>query len=185
MAAYLAATLIHHRPESRWVLDDVDLKDIRFNEPLLHVPGTAPFPLFAVVTLTAWRSLEAEFTGDAARRAPDRLRNLFDVRLSPVGERHMPPPSDEHERPWTLEAIEDEDDPRVGAFTHDIGFDDVVAHEEEDRVAAFAEAMGREEGIVEAIHEDRGLVIVRAPDLDVAALEAIVARVWDACREKA
>ena len=39
IAAYFAATLIRHRPESTWVLDD-DRKSIRYNEPLLHVPGT-------------------------------------------------------------------------------------------------------------------------------------------------
>lgn len=88
--------------------------------------------------------------------------------------------SNELEPPWTVEAIDDDDDPRVGVFTHDIGFDDVVAHEEEDRVAAFVVALGVQAGVLEAIHEDRELVIVRAPDLDVASLEAIVARVWDA-----
>lgn len=67
-------------------------------------------------------------------------------------------------------------------FTRVISVDDVVAHEQEGRVKRLVERLGSEPGIERAAHEDREIVLVRAPSTTVDQLKATVDRLWTAAR---
>ena len=78
-------------------------------------------------------------------------------------------------RPLGAYAVEAIDHSR---FTHQVSFDDAVAHRHERRIARLVERLASVAGVEEAIHEDREVVLVRAPGLSTPGLEAIVEGLW-------
>lgn len=79
--------------------------------------------------------------------------------------------SEPGEGPFDVEAI-------PGEWQYQVMFDDVVAHEEEDRVASFVERLSEEPRIGRAVHEDREIVLIKAGGLSTAEMQAIAERVW-------
>jgi hypothetical protein len=65
-----------------------------------------------------------------------------------------------------------------GRFTHEVAFDDAVAHRQERRIAGLVAGLEEEPAVEEAVHEDREVILVRAPSLSVGDLEQIVAARW-------
>lgn len=57
-------------------------------------------------------------------------------------------------------------------------FDDIVAHRQERRVARLVRWLVVEPVVEEAVHEDREVILVRAPALSPSELENIVAELW-------
>jgi hypothetical protein len=69
-------------------------------------------------------------------------------------------------------------EPVPGEWQYQVTFDDVVAHEEEDRVASFVERLSEEPRIGRAVHEDREIVLIQASGLPAPEMQAIAERVW-------
>ena len=72
---------------------------------------------------------------------------------------------------------------RVAAFLAEVGSrggPDEVAHRQERRIDRLVEWLPSEAGIAEAIHEDREVVLLRAPGPSASELEALVAALWKA-----
>jgi hypothetical protein len=79
--------------------------------------------------------------------------------------------SEPGEGPFDVEAI-------PGEWQYQVTFDDVVAHEEEDRVASFVERLSVERGIRQAVHEDREVVLIKADRVSPAEMQLTAERVW-------
>jgi hypothetical protein len=74
-------------------------------------------------------------------------------------------------------------EPDGDGFT--VGYDDVVAHEEADLVAASADAVRAVPGVREVVHEDRELLLVRTDGrgrVAAADVEAVLRDFWRAAR---
>ncbi len=56
---------------------------------------------------------------------------------------------------------------------------DSLAHREDERIDKLAELISARPGIKEAFREDREIILVFAPGMELAAFEAIVAQAWD------
>ncbi len=176
IACYFAMAVMRARPGTRWVLN-TERRNVFYQQPCLDVPGRGiAYPDIEGMAFTACRSLEAIAKGDTSRYGPDGLVALFDNRTT------TPQPVAPPTRPWTVDAIGDEDDPRLGRFSHEIGFDESVATDEDERVDAFVAALRGEPGIAQAFREDGELVIVNAPGMATPDLEAIAVRTWAASR---
>jgi hypothetical protein len=79
--------------------------------------------------------------------------------------------SEPGEGPFDVESI-------PGDWQYQVTFDDVVAHEEEDRVASFVERLSVEPGIRQAVHEDREIILIKASHVRPADMQMIAERVW-------
>jgi hypothetical protein len=164
IAAYLADTIIRTRPGSTWALG-TDRRAADYQTPLLEIAGRGRLEPDGVLMVTGSRWLR----GQAANS--DALVRLYDIY---AGGEQMGEGEGE-----TLPAYEVERGAE-GAFETVISFDDVVAHEEEERIAQLVESLSREPEIEQAVHEDREIVLIRAPRMDDQALESAIARIWEA-----
>ncbi len=167
LAAYLAQSVIRHHPDASWVLGR-DPRMADHNMPLLHIPGRGQSTVDDNLISLAIQALKG---------APDqadlgRLERLFDWWVGDVA-----PAVTSTARPFSVGAIEGK---ALVGFTHVITFDDVVAHEQEDRVEALVGRLAGETGVESAVQDDREIVLVRAPQLETTDLEARVAQAWDA-----
>jgi len=142
-----------------------------YNEPLLAIPNHGRFsPDTILLSFTAgWARGEP--------RGPETLASIYDVRAGPAPKPAAAMPTDTEEAPYVV------GHGGTGRFDRSIQFDDVVAYEEEDRVEHLLAALAWESGVEEVVHEDRELVLVRAPRLDDRTFEAAVSRIWRSSRE--
>lgn len=69
-------------------------------------------------------------------------------------------------------------------FTHGVSITGDIALGSERRITRLVAALEAEEGIERAVHEDRENILVRAPFLDEAGVEAIVKRLWTRRRKQ-
>jgi len=67
-----------------------------------------------------------------------------------------------------------------GEWHFQVTFDDVIAHEEEDRVAAFVELLDAEDGVQQAAHEDREVILIKARGMSLLKAQLTAERAWDA-----
>lgn len=164
LADYVFACALQARPASRWA---VGRSSAHFRHPVLQIEGrgeveyVAPI-VMAIVGLRGDRSTEP----DAPRRWLEQW-----LGMDPAHEAEM----ERLLRPLGAYVVEAIDGPR---FTHQVSFDNSVAHRQERKIARLVEALAAEGGVEEAVHEDREVVLVRAPGLSAAELESMVAGIW-------
>ena len=167
---YYFACALMARPSSRWALGK-GRSYAYFQHPVFQLEGRGErdYAFVIVVSLQALRG-ERNQEPDALRRHLERWIGMDPAyeaemeRLSrPVGEFGVS--QIEHQR-----------------FTHQLTFDDVVAHRAERRIARLVELLSAEAGIDEAAHEDRETVLVSAPALSASDLERVAARLWKRVR---
>jgi hypothetical protein len=170
MAAYFVECVLRQRPDARLTLGRAK-RGVDYNMPLLEIgagaAGGTVDQMF--ISLTNQASMGAVYQLD-----PGRLEAMFDqwtTPPTPVPVATAPPFSVE-----LIEGVEPSD------FTHVISFDDVVAHEREGRVKRLVRRLGSDPVIERAVHEDREIVLIRAPNASVEQLMAIVDRLWTAAR---
>jgi len=182
-AAYLAETVLRQRPGSRWVLER-DRGAADFNQPLLQVAGRGRFSPDLVVLTVASQWARGMRVGGAP------LSEIYDVRAGPE-------PADVLEtstelaaparagsaarggsgRPYLIERG------APGGFETVISFDDEAASDAPggvERIEHLVAALAREAGVERVVHEDREIVLVRAPRLTDERLAELVDRHWDA-----
>jgi len=182
-AAYLAKTVVRQRPGSRWVLER-DRGAADFNQPLLQVAGRGRFSPDLVV-LTA-----ASKWARGLPMSPARLREIYDVEAGPepgnvreTSAERPPIAADGGSvgalpaRPYSIERG------APGRFETVISFDDEAASDAPggvERIEHLVASLAREPGVERVVHEDRELVLVRAPRLTDERLVELVDRHWDA-----
>ena len=155
LADYVFACALRARPASRWA---VGRSSAHFRHPVLQLDGRderhylSPITM-ALVGLRGERNTEP----DAPRRWLEQW-----LGMDPAWEAEM----ERLSRPLGAYIVEPIDDPH---FTHQVSFDDYVAHRQERKIARLVE---------QAVHEDREVVLVRASGLSGPDLEAIVATLW-------
>lgn len=167
LAAYLAKAVIRVHPEATWVIGR-DKRMADYNMPLLRIPGRGESTLDQNLITLGFRGLK----GDVDQADPGRLERLYDWWVAAAVAVEAPPPP-----AYSVGAIEGR---RLAGFTHLITFDDVIAHEREGRVEAVVDLLGQQPGVERAVQEDREVVLLSAPQLEMPELEATVARAWEA-----
>jgi hypothetical protein len=164
VADYVFACAMRARPASRWA---IGRSSAHFRHPVLQIEGrderdyAAPI-VMAIVGLRGERNTEPG--------AP-RLWLEQWLGMDPAYEAEM----ERLSRPLGAYVVESIDHRR---FTHQLSFDDVVAHRQERKIARLVEALAADAGVEEAMHEDREVVLVRAPGLSASELDLIVAALW-------
>lgn len=158
IGAFVGDWLVRHR-NGTWVLTPSKPGVAEGNEVCVSIPGGRGILPFSFATIC----LRQLMGGIAQRDQPESLRDA-------VG-RYLPAGWDESaaEPEWSLE--------RVASGRWSVMFDDVVAHEEEERVEAFAEALAARDGVGGVLHEDRELIYFDS-ELDIGTLRVMVADAW-------
>jgi hypothetical protein len=166
LADYVFACALRLRPDSRWALGK-GRSMAHFQHPVLHIDGRGEIE-YANPIVLGWLGLRGERNVE-----PDALRRWLEqwLGMDPAHEAEL----ERLSRPlaaYAVKAVED------GRFTHQVSFDDVIAHRQERKIARLVEQLAAEPGVEEALHEDREVVLIRAPGLSGAELEAILAALW-------
>ena len=166
LADYVFACALRSRPDSRWELGK-GRSMAHFQHPVLHIDGRGEVDYANPIAL-ARLGLRGERNVE-----PDALRRWLEqwLGMDPAHEAEL----ERLSRPLAAYAVEAIDDSR---FTHQVSFDDVISHRQGRRIARLVEALAAEPGVEEAVHEDREIVLVRAPGLSTTDLEVTVAALW-------
>ena len=161
-SSYFFACVERARPDARWRLAR------RNNEPELEVLGRGDIS-YAVPLAVARRMI----VGDGTEGGPEDLRNVYDRWLG------LDP---EHEE---LRRLLSEPLPDFLVYavteaesTHAVAFSDVLAHRRSGAISRLADELAAHDAVEFAVQEDREMLLVRAPTLSVADLDAIVGRLW-------
>lgn len=166
LAEYVFACALRARPGSRWVLGR-GRSYAYFQNPVLQIDGRGELD-YANPIVMALLGLRGE-----RNQEPIALSRWLAqwLGLDPAYDAEM----ERLFRPVAAYAVGAVDHPR---FTHQVSFDDVVAQRSERRIERLVERLSGEPAIEQAVHEDREVILVRAPGLSAAELERIVERLW-------
>jgi hypothetical protein len=166
LADYVFACALRSRPDGSWTLGK-GRSMAHFQHPVLHIDGRGDIE-YAIPISLARLGLRGEGNVE-----PDALRRWLEqwLGMDPAHEAEL----ERLSRPVAAYAVEAIDDAR---FTHQVCFDDVISHRQGRRIARLVEALGAEPRVEDAVHEDREIVLVRAPELSGSELESILARLW-------
>ncbi len=156
---------------ARWSLPP-DQRGLDRSEPVIAAPGFRGILPLSQFVGTVGRAVG--LVPSRINRDPARLRELIELhRMSP--EELADDVADDLEGPIV--------DPADGEGRWLIGFSDVQAYDEDERVDRFAAAMADELGVVRCYREDRELVVVEGP-LDQDRVQAAAERVWFDCADE-
>jgi len=166
LADYFFACALRARPASRWALGK-GRSNAYFQNPVFEVDGRGERD-YANPIVMALHGLRGERNDEpiALWRALEQwlgMDQAFEAEMERLS------------RPIAAYAVAAIDHPR---FTHEVTFDDIVAHRQERRVARLVQWLVVEPVVEEAVHEDREVILVRAPALSPSELENIVAELW-------
>ena len=166
LADYVFACALRSRPDARWTLG-TGRSMAHFQHPVLHIDGRGDIE-YAIPISLARLGLRGERNVE-----PDALRRWLEqwLGMDPAHEAQL----ERLSRPLAAYAVEAIHDSR---FTHRVSFDDVISHRQGRRIARLVEALVAEPRVQEAVHEDREVVLVRAPELSGSELESILASLW-------
>lgn len=166
LADYVFACALRSRPDSRWALGK-GRSMAHYQHPVLHIDGRGEIDYANPIAL-ARLGLRGERNVE-----PDALRRWLEqwLGMDPAYEAEL----ERLSRPLAAYVVETIDDSR---FTHQVSFDDVISHRQGRRIARLVEALAAAPGVEEAVHEDREIVLVRAPGLSATDLEVTVAALW-------
>ena len=166
LSEYFISCVVTHARGSRWTVGR--LASTR-RHPVLDIPGRGEMNYAVPLGFTV-RALTDPLPADREQRA---LRRLAEIWLG-LDEEHeallasiaQPTPR------WAVRAVDE------GRFTHELSIEESVAHRESTRIGALLDALRGEPGIIEVIHEDRDIALLRAPELTDRQLSGIVERLW-------
>ena len=164
LADYVFACALRASPSSRWALAR---SSAHFRSPVFQIEGRGERN-YASPIVMALLGLRGERNTEPA--APRRWLEQW-LGMDPVHEAEM----ERFARPLGAYVVESIDHVR---FTHQLSFDDGVAHRQERRIGRLVDQLAEKPGVEVAVHEDRDVVLIRAPGLSGAELEAIVAGLW-------
>ncbi len=166
LTEYFSACIVAQVPGATWA---VGRSSSTRRHPVLRIPGRGEMG-YAVPLGLAVRAVGGDLPAD---REPRALRRLAEIWLG-LDEEHeaavaaLARPIED----WAVRAI---DDPR---FTHELSFDEGVAHRRMRLVARLIDSLRLEPGIAEVIHEDRDVALIRVEGLSAAEITKLVERMW-------
>ncbi|MEA2652223.1 MAG: hypothetical protein QOI85_1944 [Chloroflexota bacterium] len=165
LADYVFACALHASPASRWAIGRASA---HVRHPVLQLEGRGEIDYASPITMGLLGLRGERNTGP---EAPRRWLEQW-LGMDPAWEAEM----ERLSRPLDAYVVE-----AIGhsRFTHQVSFDDAVAHRQERRIARLVERLAAEAGVEDAIHEDREVVLVRAPGLSAPELDAIVEGHWN------
>lgn len=166
LSEYIFACVLRARPASRWAPGS-GRSYAYFQHPVLQIDGRDEMD-YANPIVQALMALRGERNTEPT--AVSRWLSQW-LGLDPAYDAEM----ERLFRPAAAYAVEAVDDPR---FTHQVSFDDVVAHRQEARIEHLVTRLVDEPAIEYAVHEDREVILARAPGLSDAELERVVERLW-------
>jgi hypothetical protein len=168
MCDYFFACLVERVPEARWRRA---VSAAHRRSPVFVLPGRGEIP-FTAPLVCAVRSVRPDLTSAAG---PNALRHLAEIWLGLDPEFEALTASLAEPLPeWIVrEAI-------AGRFTHEILFDEGAARRSQRAIRRVISAVQAGAGVEEVVHEDRELVLVRAPGRATEEIEAAVASAWEA-----
>ena len=161
-SSYFFACVERARPDATWKLAR------RHNEPELAVPGRGEIS-YSVPLAVARRMI----VGDGTEGGPEDLRSVYDrwLGLDPDHEeltRLLSEPLPD----FIVYAVSEAE------FTHAVAFADALAHRRSGAISRLAGELASHDGVESAVREDREVVLVRAPTLSVAGVDALVGELW-------
>jgi hypothetical protein len=164
LADYVFACALHASPTSRWA---VGRSSAHIRHPVFQIEGRGERDYASPITM-ALLGLRGERNTE-----PDAPRRWLEqwLGMDPAWEAEM----ERLSRPLGAYVVESIDGPH---FTHQVSFDDAVAHRQERRIDRLVAQLPTQPGVEEAVHEDREVVLVRAPGLSASELESVVAASW-------
>jgi len=165
IAGYVVKTALATLPGTEVVLGGGGKRSNEFQKPLLRVPRYGDIAVDIGLVIMTIRGLRHEFGMDA----PETLKAMIESW-------DIPPTRDDSsqlvESTFDVTAIEDH------RFTHRVSIDEVVAVDEEARVEALVQRLSELDTLDEVVHEDRELLLVRAPRMASDELEQLVEKAW-------
>jgi hypothetical protein len=168
LSEYVFACVIANAPGSSWVLSR---RASSRRHPVLVIPGRGEMD-YAVPLGFAVRALSGDLPAD---REPRALRGLVEIWLGLDVAHEAAVASLRHPiEPWAVRAIDER------RFTHELSFEESVAHQRSRTITGILRALAREPGILEVVHEDREVALIRAPDRTAAKIAGLVERMWAA-----
>jgi hypothetical protein len=166
LSEYVFVTIIAHAPGARWVLSR---RASTRRHPVLAIPDRGEMD-YAVPIGFVVRARAGDVPGDREPRALRRLAEIW-LGLDEAYEAMAASLARPH-GPWAVQAIDSR------RFTHQLSFAESIAHRRANRIARLLTSLAGEPGIVEVLHEDREIALVRAPDRTTDEVSAIVERLW-------
>jgi hypothetical protein len=164
LADYVFACALHASPTSRWVIGRASA---HVRHPVLELEGRGEID-YAIPITMALLGLRGERNTEP--EAPRRWLEQW-LGMDPAWEAEM----ERLSRPLGPYVVEPINDAR---FTHQLSFDDIVARRQERKIERLVEALAAEAGVEEAVHEDREVVLLRAPGVTTVELESMVGLHW-------
>lgn len=178
LAAHLAAVAIAERPGSRFVRI-ADRRRAYYNYPALAVAGAVEWPVDITCVIFIIHALGQDLPEKLRGRDPEGLRRHYTYHVPEAGFQPPPPPP-RPTRPYDVDVLE----PPIGPYSHELVFDDAVAHWAEARIGRFIAELEASPGITAVLHEDRELVRFAAPDLPLEAVVRLVDQAWRAAARR-
>jgi hypothetical protein len=166
LSEYVFACALHASPASRWALG-TGRSYAYYQHPVFQLEGRGERD-YAMVIVVALQGLRGE-----RNEEPHALRRHLEqwIGMDPAYEAEM----ERLARPVRAFEVAAIDHPR---FTHQVSFADDAAQRGERRIARLVEQLAETEGVEAAVHEDREIVLVRAPGLSMEELDSAVADLW-------
>lgn len=163
----LAGRWMERELGARWVLPP-DRRGLDRSEPVIAAPGFR-----GILPMTQFVGSVGRAAGlvpERIERGPQRLRELIDLHRDDDGDAAADDAAEVGELEGPLV------DP-AGDGRWSIGFSDVQADDEDERIDRFAERLGGRPGVVRAWREDREVVMVEAV-AERSVVQALADEVW-------
>ncbi|MDP9983689.1 hypothetical protein J2W14_003112 [Pseudarthrobacter oxydans] len=170
LVSYLAAVVLDRAPLARWEIARDRHKRYQFNNHPVLVSGTGESHNF----LPGFPMVHACGVLLGVRESPDDTmavyaRDLIEQLNEGDGGIAEATPA---EPPFEIEDVRDE----PGGYDFEIGLGDEIAHERSADVDRLVRQLSGEAGINEVLREDRELILVRAPEWSLGALQTWIAQ---------
>lgn len=169
LVSYVAAVVQERAPLARWEVVRHPIKRYAYNNHPVLVSGKGEDHNF----LPGVPTVDARAALNGVRESPDDRMADYTLRLIERlnGPTEVTDAPMEEEPPFEIEEVRDE----PGGIDFEIGLSDEIAHVYSLKVDGLVRKLARQDGILEALREDRELILVRAPSWSAGDLEAWLA----------
>ncbi|HET9349630.1 MAG TPA: hypothetical protein VFO13_10860 [Arthrobacter sp.] len=165
LVSYVAAVVQERAPLARWEVVRHPIKRYAYNNHPVLVSGKGEDHNF----LPGVPTVDARAALNGVRESPDDRMADYTLRLIERlnGPTEVTDAPMEEEPPFEIEEVRDE----PGGIDFEIGLSDEIAHVYSLKVDGLVRKLARQDGILEAVREDRELILVRAPSWSAETLE--------------
>ncbi len=169
IVAYVVKVAQARLPGTEVVLGGGGRRSASFQVPLIRVPRYGDIELDTGVVIMTLRAFRHESRSDR----PEILKEMVESWDIPAAADDSPESS-----PATFDVVAI-DDPR---FSHRVSIDEVVAFDEEARVEGLVQGLSEMDILDEVLHEDREVLLIRAPGMATTELEQLLETTWASTR---